>query len=47
MYRTRLRVASLLVSVIGAEVAETDTSFLTRLFLAKSNPSSSVLSYYS
>ena len=41
MHRIRLRVAFLLVSVIIAEIAETNTSFLTCLFWAQSNSSSS------
>ena len=47
MHKIRSKVASLLVLVIGVEVAETDTSFLIRLFWAQSNSSSSTLSCYS
>ena len=47
MHGIRLRVSSLLVSVIGEEVAKTDTSFLTRFFLTQSSSWSSALSCYS
>ena len=47
IHRTHSRIASLLVLVIRAEVAETDTSFLIHFFLAQSSLSSSAFSYYS
>ena len=49
MYRTYLRVASLLVLVIRAEVAKTDTSFLRcpGLFEVQNNSLQNVPSYYS
>ena len=47
MHGTHSRVASLLVLVIEAEIAKTNTSFLIHSFLAQSSLSSSAFSCYS
>ena len=47
MHETHLKVASLLVLVIGAEFAKTNTSFLTCFFCTQNDSLSSAFSYYS